>query len=166
MPGRPQKKLEVTATAELLSAIDRWAGPTLYLSRGYGPRPQVRAAESPDYVRVALIPAAPFVDVQAARARWLADVAALGPVEDGEIDPDELAAPAADSRWTTVAAEARAEALRRGIAGLQEVRPELAVFHLTGRSGGAVLLPRCARARRARSRRWRCRCSITCSTER
>jgi hypothetical protein len=141
MPRGPQKRLEVTKTAELLSALAEWAGPTLYLSRGYGPRPPVRAAESPDYVRVALIPAVPFAEVQAARARWLAEAAALGPVEDGEIDPVELAAPAADSRWTTVAAETRAEALTRGIAALQQIRPELAVFHLTARSGGAVLLP-------------------------
>lgn len=147
MPRRPQRRLEVSSTAELLSAIDRWSGPTLYLSRGYGPRPQLRA-DAPDYVRVALIPGVAFTEVQAARARWLAEAAALGPVElvtgviDGEIDPVELAAPAADSRWAQVAAEGRAQVLERGIAALQQIRPELAVFHLTGRSGGSVLLPK------------------------
>jgi hypothetical protein len=93
-------------------------------------------------VRVALVPEVAFVEVQAARARWLAEAAAFGPAEGGELDPAELAAPAADSRWAGIAAEARAAALTRGIEGLRAIRPELAVFHLTARTGGAVLLPR------------------------
>lgn len=139
MPRGPERSTEPISPADLLGALDAAGGPTLYLSRGHGPPPRLRE-EAPEYVRVALIPDVPFVDVQAARARWLADAAAHGPVDE-RLDPAELAAPAADSAWADVRPEARAAVLTRGIAELQALQPELAVFHLTARSGGDTLLP-------------------------
>lgn len=134
--------MEPISPEELRAAVAAGGRPTLYLSRGHGPRPQLRTDEPPEYVRVALIPEPSFAEVEAARAEWIAEAARLGPVAGPVLDPAEVATPAADSPWAAVPAERRAAVLTRGIAGLAAIRPELAVFHLTARSGGAVLLPR------------------------
>lgn len=142
MSTRPERQAQPIAPEELLSVLEAGGRPSLYLSRGFGPRPQLRTGEAPEHVRVALIPGASFAEVQAARARWAATLAELVPVDGPEADPGEVAAPAADSPWAAIADQARAAVLTGGVEALATIRPELAVFHLTSASGGSMLLPR------------------------
>lgn len=124
----------------LLAALAEPGRLALYLSNGQGPPPRGWPHGQPEFVRVAVLTTAPLAAVQAAREAWQAAAEELagGPLR--AIEPAELVLPGAGSRWASVAAEARAGLLHRGVELLLSLAPEIGVFHITDEFGAGLLV--------------------------